>query len=201
MDGHRSPTLEYSPTSWFYLTVPSAPASEARLQAMDVYMNDLNFLAQGIPDQQRRVTDMVLQGIKDISPSLPTNIKDSIRLKNTQEGDGYWAVQKEILGWILNSEAGKFQLPSRRIKEFKALLDISPTRQCIAVPKLRSLIGKLRSMHLAVTGAITHFFYIQEALTKSGTGTQAYLSNAFHQEISHWQRLYNDSLAQPHFLE
>ena len=127
MDGHRSPTPEYGPTLGLYSIVPSAPASEARLQAMDVYMNDLNCLAQGIPDQQRRVTDMVLQGIKDIFPSLPANIKDSISLKNTQEGDGYWAVQKEILGWILNSEAGKFQLPSLRIKEFKALLDISPT--------------------------------------------------------------------------
>ena len=70
---------------------------------------------------------MFLQDIKDILPYLPAKIKDSIILKKDRKGDGDWAVQKEILGWIFNSEAGTFQLPSLRIKEFKALLDISPT--------------------------------------------------------------------------
>ena len=123
---------------------------------------------------------MVLQGIKDIFPSLPYKIKDSISLKKAWQGDGFWTLQKEILGWILNSKAGTFQLPSRRLKELKALLDILPTRRRIAVPKLRSLIFKLRSMHLVVPGTIGHFFYIQENLTKAVTGTLAYLSKALH---------------------
>ena len=80
-------------------------------------------------------------------------------------------MQKEMLRWILNSEAGTFQLPSRRLKDLKALLYTSPTRRRIEVPKLRSLIGKLWSMHLVVPGAIGNFFYIQEALTKAVTGT------------------------------
>ena len=70
-------------------------------------------------------------------------------------------MQKEILGLVLVSEAVTFQLTSRGLKELKALLDISRTQRVIAVPKLRSLIGKLQSMHLAVPGAIVHFFYIQ----------------------------------------
>ena len=71
----------------------------------------------------------------------------------------------------------------------EGFLDISPTQRRITVLKLRSLIGKLRSMHLVVSGAIRNFFYIQEALTKAGTGTKAYLSKEFHQGISHCQRL------------
>ena len=55
-------------------------------------------------------------------------------------------------------------------------------------------------MHLAVHGSIGHFLYIQEALTKAGTGTRDYLSKSFHREISHWQRLYAHSLARPRFL-
>ena len=35
-------------------------------------------------------------------------------------------------------------------------------------------------MHIAVPGAIAHFLYIQEAPTKAGPGTWAYLSKAFH---------------------
>ena len=63
-------------------------------------MDDLNGLAQGSPDQQRRVTDMVLQGIKDIFPSLPLNLKDSVSLNKAREGEGDWAVEKEILGSV-----------------------------------------------------------------------------------------------------
>ena len=55
-------------------------------------------------------------------------------------------------------------------------------------------------MHLAVPGTIGHLFFVQEALTKAGTASKAYLSKAFHWEIAHWQRLSTDSLARPRFL-
>ena len=55
-------------------------------------------------------------------------------------------------------------------------------------------------MHIAVPGTIGHFFYIQEALTKAGTATKAYLSKALHRYISHCQRLCKNLLARPHFL-
>ena len=104
------------------------------------------------------------------------------------------------MGWILNYEASTFQLPPFQLSDLKALLAIPSTQQCIVVPKLRLLVGKLRSVHMAVHGAIEHFYYIQEALTKAGTGTRSYLSKVFHREISHLQRLCADSLAWPHFL-
>ena len=135
---------------------------------------------------------MVVQGIKDIFPSLPAEIKDSISFKKTWQEDGYSDVQKEIFVWVLNYEMGTFQLPSRWIADLKALLAIPSTRRGIAVPKLRLLIRKLCSMHLAVLGSIGHFFYIQEALTKAGTGTRAYLSKAFHRERSHWKQIFSD---------
>ena len=102
---------------------------------------------------------------------------------------------------ILDSKMGTFQLPFCRIKELKSLLVISPRQRRIPVSKLRSLIGKLRYMHLTVPGAIVHLFYIQEALAKAGTAMKAYLTKAFHREISHWQCLCKDSLSQPRFLE
>ena len=55
-------------------------------------------------------------------------------------------------------------------------------------------------MHLEVPGAIGNFYYIQEDLTKAGYGTRAYLSKAFHQDISQGQGLCADSLARPQFL-
>ena len=100
---------------------------------------------------------MVLQGITDIFPSLPEKIKDSVSIKKALQGYVYWAEEKEILGWILNYEAGNFQLPPRRIADLKALLAITSTRRRIAPPKLCSLIGKPRSMQLKVPSTIRHF--------------------------------------------
>ena len=121
-------------------------------------------------------------------------------MKKYRKGDGDWVVEKDILGWILNSEKGTFQLPSRCLKELKYLLAISPSQWRLPVSKLRSIIDKLRSMHLAMPGAIGHLFFIQEALTKAGEASKAYLSKSFHWEIAHWQRLSTDLLARPHFL-
>ena len=85
LDDDRLPTPEYGPTLGTYSTAASLPASAWRLQATDVYMDDLNCLAQGSPDQQHRVTKMVLQGIKDIFPSLPSELKDSVILKKAKK--------------------------------------------------------------------------------------------------------------------
>ena len=60
-------------------------------------MDNLNCLAQVSPDQQHQVTEMVIQGIKDIFPYLPSDIKDYVSLKKAREGDGDWELQKEIL--------------------------------------------------------------------------------------------------------
>ena len=90
---------------------------------------------------------MVLQGIKDILHSLPSEIKDSVSLNTAREGDGNWAVHKDILVWILDSEKGTFQLPYLLIKELKALLAISPSQMRIEVPSSAHLLvigGSLR---------------------------------------------------------
>ena len=163
-------------------------------------MDDLNCISKVSPDQQRRVTEMVLQGIKDIFPSLPSKLKYSVSLKKDQKGDGNWEDEKEILGWILNSEKVTFQLPPCCLKELKSLLTISPSQRRLPVSNPRSLIGKLRSMHLAVPGSIGHFFFIEEALTKVGMASKAYLSKALHRKIAHWQRLSTNFLARPCFL-
>ena len=92
-------------------TRPPPPASAARLQATDVYVDDLNCLVQVSPAQLRRATEMVLQGIKNILTYLPEKFKESVSTKKALQGDEYWAVEKEILGWILNSEAGTFSCP------------------------------------------------------------------------------------------
>ena len=59
-----------------------------------VYVDGLNCLAQVSPAQQRRVTEIVLQGINDIFPYIPDKLKDSVSINKALQGDGYWAVEK-----------------------------------------------------------------------------------------------------------
>ena len=53
MADHRSPTPEYGPTLGTYSTPPPPTSSSGRLQATYVYMENMNCLAQGSPEQQR----------------------------------------------------------------------------------------------------------------------------------------------------
>ena len=54
-------------------------------------------------------------------------------------------------------------------------------------------------MHLAIPGAISHFYYLQQALTKA-TPKLAYLSNNFHAEIKYWTKLVKDMGTRPTYL-
>ena len=54
-------------------------------------------------------------------------------------------------------------------------------------------------MHLAIPGAISHFYYLQQALTKA-THKLAYLSNNFHTEIKYWTKLVEDMGTRPTYL-
>ena len=149
-------------------------------------MDDFMGMTQGDLDQQERVIELLLRAIKEFFPSVPEETKYSISLKKALQGDVSWIPVKEVLVWILNTKQGALQLSEKRHLELQELLDISSNQRRISVDKLRHLIGKLRSLHLAVPGAIGHFYHLQTALTHAGTIRQAYISKGFHQDIAHW---------------
>ena len=41
--------------------------------------------------------------------------------------EGEWTFIKGVLGWILDTEAGKLTLPERNLEELLTLVDIPPT--------------------------------------------------------------------------
>ena len=74
-------------------------------------------------------------------------------LKKAIQGDGDWKTTKEILGWMVNTEDGTLRLLPKRKAELGTLPGIPPLQRRISTKKLERLIGKLRSMHLAIPGA------------------------------------------------
>ena len=147
-------------------------------------MDDINYLTQGNQPQQHRLIEIVLQEIKNMYPTVKGELKDSISLKKASTGDGDWSASEEILGWIINTSTGTISLSPKRITDLNQLLDPPSSQRRMSRKKLERLIGKLRSMHLAIPGAIGHFYHIQMALTKANRKT-AYIPTAFHQDIAH----------------
>ena len=62
-------------------------------------------------------------------------------------------------------------------------------------------MGKIRSMYLKVTGAVTHLYHIQRALSQGGVD-QTWLFPTFHRDIADWRALVVKTAARPtHLLD
>ena len=76
----------------------------------------------------------------------------------------------EVLGWTIVAEAVPVSLLERKLQEFLTIVDILATQRCMGQKDLEHWVGKLRSMHLAVPGAVEHLYHIQRALAQGGGG-------------------------------
>ena len=72
----------YPPTAGPYFLAQSSTASASRLQYVDVYMNDLNCATQGDVGQHQQASELTIWDLKEIFPSLPTEVKYLVSLKN-----------------------------------------------------------------------------------------------------------------------
>ena len=120
-------------------------------------------------------------------------------MKRLLAGEGGWTSFKEVLGWILDTEAGTVTLTEGRLEELLTLVDIPTTQRRMGQKDLEHLVWKLRSMHLAVPGAVAHLFYIQRALNQGGLN-QAWLSPAFHCKLADWKALALQAASRPTHL-
>ena len=102
--------------------------------------------------------------------------------------EGDWTCVKEILRWILGTEAGTVTLPERKLEELLPLVNIPPTQRRMGRKYLERLVGKLRSMQLAVPGAVAHLFHVHRSLTQGGVA-RAWLLPEFPRELADWKVL------------
>ena len=132
---------------------------------MDVYMDDLLYSAQGDPTQQQKVSKLTIHALKDIFPSFLEEVEDSASLKKALARNGYWAMVKDILGWMIYNHRVTPSLSYKQRLGLLSLLAIPTTQRRISVKIMEHLIGKLRSMPLVLLGSIDHFYAMQVTLT------------------------------------
>ena len=152
--------------------------------------------------QQQWASELTIRALKEIFLYLPEEVKDSVSLRKALQGDGDWYQVKEIIGWIISTQGGTLRLPPKRLAELNILLAIPPSQRRMSTKKLERLIGKLRSMHLPIPGAVGHFYHLQMAFTASHHASRAtaYLSKSFHRDVKSWQSLCADMGSCPTYL-
>ena len=74
-------------------------------------MDDLNCATQGDMGQQQRTSEITLRDLKEILPSLPSEVKDYVSLKKALQGDSDRSQIKEIFGWSINTQGGTLPPP------------------------------------------------------------------------------------------
>ena len=60
---------------------------------------------------QHQVFDSTVRALKWLPPLLQGEAKDLVSVKKILAGEGYWECIKEVLGWIVDTEAGTVSLP------------------------------------------------------------------------------------------
>ena len=87
----------------------------------------------------------------------------------------------------------------RKLEELLTLVDTPTTQRRMVRKGLECLVGKIRSRHLAVPGAVAHLFHIQRVLNQGGVD-QAWLSPSFHCKLASWKALALQAESRPTHL-
>ena len=79
-------------------------------------MDDVISAVQGGEEQQHPVFYSTVCAIKLLPPSLPGKSKDLVLVKKLLDGEGDWECVKEVLGWIIDNEAGTVALLEHKLQ-------------------------------------------------------------------------------------
>ncbi|KAL3816089.1 hypothetical protein ACHAXA_011414 [Cyclostephanos tholiformis] len=160
---------------------PALPRSVGRLSYIDVFVDDFVGLAQDAPDSssnRQRVRRILLHAVDDVFRPLepgdsPTR-QELVSLSKLRKGDCSWSTMKSVLGWIIDTSTLTIHLPSHHAARLAEILASFPrTQRRTSINKWHTVLGKLRSMSLALPGSRNIFSTMQNALISRTMGRVA----------------------------
>ena len=151
------------------------PHRHARpLSYIDLFVDDFLALAAGPPRTRNRVRRALLSSLDTVLRPLSSGDRSSraepASVKKLLKGDGAWATQKILLGWLIDSIEGTIALPPHRCTRLHEILAEVHGRDRVPLRQWQKLLGELRSMMLALPGAEGLFSHLQSALLSAGGG-------------------------------
>ena len=140
------------PTTWSDDEIPDRLANLGHL--LEVFVDDFIGLVQSTDEALlRHHSRALLHAIHSIFP--PTSVtghdgEDPVSQKKLDEGEGIWAVRKEILGWIFDGMARTIELPPNKVARIEASLTSILRHKRCTNGDLQSLLGKLQHATLGI---------------------------------------------------
>ena len=118
-------------------------------------------------------------------------------MKKLLQGDCSWAIQKLILGWIVDTVAKTLSLPPHKVERLQEILNSLPaTKKRISIRKWHKVLGELRSMSLALPGSRGLFSELQLALQQKKKG-RVNLQKGLHGILDDFRYLLKDISNRP----
>eukprot|EP00536_Pseudo-nitzschia_multiseries_P018339 jgi/Psemu1/55134/gm1.55134_g len=209
----ETPDASPASTARTATTPPEAPAAtqsttpcKKPVQYWDVYVDDFCGLAQGNQWTRRAIKRVLFQSLDKVFRPLDASDtpfrQEPASLKKMRQGDARWTTKKVILGWLIDSINKTISLPPHRVARLQEILhSISSTQRHVPIKQWHQVLGELRSMALAIPGAIGLFSILQEAFRHQEPGRQRLrLTKRVHSFLQDFQWLANDLSNTPTFI-
>jgi hypothetical protein len=168
--------------------LPQGPTYLPPLSTVDVYLDDFMALAQ--PPVHTHTMRTLLHSIEAIFYDTPptTPRRAVISHSKIDKGDASWSTTKTILGWLIDTASMTMTLPPHRQLRLITILEAVSQKHRLSRTKWQQLLGELRSMALAISGAKFHFSLLQNALT-SQLGRRIRITSLLRTALQDWKTL------------
>ena len=137
-----------------YLQLPK----EKLLAYVDVFVDNFLGLAQGARHRRRHICRTLFHALDKVFRTLDRQDtkqrKEFLSFKKLEEGDCSWSTCQTMLGWIFDFINMTITLPPHRVARLKEIVSSIPrSKRRVGVDKWHRILGKLRSMALALPGS------------------------------------------------
>jgi hypothetical protein len=176
--------LEFHAGALLPVGKPSLPP----LSTVDVYLDDFMAIAQ--QPRHKKTMRCLLHSIDAIfydtpSPSVRRHIISESKIA---KGEASWSTTKTILGWNIDTATMTLALPEHRQHRLLSSLRLMGTKQRVSRKKWQQLLGELRSVALAISGAKYNFSLLQTALTQQ-CQPRIRITSLLRQALHDWTQL------------
>lgn len=138
------------------------------IRLIEVYVDDYIAMTNDASKQNLlHFSRCMLHGIHSVFPPPDVtghNGEDPIAQKKLKAGEGHWATEKEILGWMIDGEFYTITLPSDKLKKLVHDLKNMERRKAIPFKQFQKLAGRLQHAALGLVGGTTLMSPIWQAM-------------------------------------
>jgi hypothetical protein len=173
------------------MTSNSSISSSNAQTSFEVFVDDFIGTTNNIaPQHLQQVSRAMLHGIHSIFP--PPSVtghsgEDPVSEQKIHKGEGIWAFEKEVLGWIFNGKNFTIKLPSKKCQEIIIFIRKILKIKRPSLNKYQKLAGKLQHASFGIPGGTGLFTPIQMAM--SGNPSFIPLTSELKCILKDWQHM------------